>query len=129
MRNVSEVTRTTDGIGELPSCDPLGGPGLSAGEAEIVTGYEGGATGGVSLRHHRRDATARPEKIITRVRAALERTDRPVRARALARELGLPQAEVTAHLRRFQEVGVAASRDRRWTPTRATRASRPDLAA
>lgn len=129
MRNVSEVTMTTDGIHELLSRDPLGELGESAGDTEIDTGYEGGDTGSVSLRHHRRDAVARPEKIIIRVRAALERTDRPVRARALARELGLPQAEVTAQLRRFQDVGAAASQGRRWTATPVTRASRPDGAA
>jgi biotin operon repressor len=50
----------------------------------------------------------------TQLRAALARADRPLRARALARDLGLHRADVTAQLRRLQDSGDALSRDRRW---------------
>ncbi|WP_198536039.1 MULTISPECIES: hypothetical protein [Pseudofrankia] len=52
-----------------------------------------------------------------RLHAALASADRPLRARSLAYDLGLPAAEVTAELRHMQDLGVAASRDRRWTIT------------
>jgi len=71
-------------------------------------------------QRQRRDSTTasdqtHPEWTVARLRAALARTDRPVRARALAHDLGIPSAEVTAHLRRLQDLGLAASHDRRWT--------------
>jgi biotin operon repressor len=63
---------------------------------------------------YRRDVPLMPERTVTQLRAALARADRPVRARVLARDLGLPRAEVTAQLRHLQDVGVAVSSDRRW---------------
>jgi hypothetical protein len=60
-------------------------------------------------------APARPSRVALRLHAALVRADRPLRARCLAYDLGLPAAEVTAELRRLQDLGVASSRDRRWT--------------
>ncbi|MDT3439075.1 hypothetical protein [Pseudofrankia sp. BMG5.37] len=57
----------------------------------------------------------RPSWVAVRLHAALSSADRPLRARSLAYDLGLSAAEVTVELRRMQDLGVAASRDRRWT--------------
>ncbi|MGF7233509.1 MAG: hypothetical protein ACQSGP_00910 [Frankia sp.] len=54
------------------------------------------------------------EGTVTQLRAALACADRPLRARALARDLGLRPADVTAQLRLLQDSGDAASHDRRW---------------
>ncbi|CAO5236537.1 hypothetical protein [Frankia sp. AgKG'84/4] len=74
---------------------------------------------GLDLPHQERRPGAgnpgRPDRTGTRVRAALTRADQPLRARALARALNLPAAEVTAALRRLQDLGAAMSHDRRWT--------------
>jgi len=69
-------------------------------------------------RLHQSNAAApagRPSWVAVRLHAALADADRPLRARSLAYDLGLPSAEVTAELRRLQDLGVAASHDRRWT--------------
>lgn len=58
--------------------------------------------------------TVRRGRAVRQVRAALALAERPVRARALAHDLDLPTAEVTAELRHLQDVGVVVSRDRRW---------------
>src|SRR5262245_21749029 len=60
-------------------------------------------------------AAGRPSWVSVRLHAALAEADHPVRARSLAYDLGLPSAEVTAELRRLQDLGVATSRARRWT--------------
>ena len=59
-------------------------------------------------------APGRPSWVTVRLHAALASADRPLRARSLAHDLGLSAAEVTAELRRMQDLGVATSRDRRW---------------
>lgn len=78
------------------------------------------------------------ERAVTRLHAALAGANRPIRARALARDLGLPRAAVTAELRRLQDVGAAVSHDRRWAATgigiapadhESTRVGRPSPAA
>ena len=61
-----------------------------------------------------------------RLRATLARADRPMRARALARELGVPSAAVTAELRRLQDLGLVTSHDRRWTVTSKAAAAADD---
>jgi Mn-dependent DtxR family transcriptional regulator len=53
--------------------------------------------------------------VSVRLHAALTEADGPVRARSLAYDLGLSASEVTAELRRLQDLGVATSHDRRWT--------------
>ncbi|SNQ50095.1 conserved hypothetical protein [Frankia canadensis] len=64
---------------------------------------------------HRVEIAGRPDWTGARVRAALARANQPLRARALAHILGLPAVEVKAALRRLQDLGAAASHDRRWT--------------
>ncbi|EFC83075.1 MULTISPECIES: hypothetical protein [Frankiaceae] len=64
-------------------------------------------------RRHR-DKVSRADRTLIAVRDALARADRPVRARVLALDLGLPAAEVTAGLRRLQDSGAALSHARRW---------------
>jgi predicted Rossmann fold nucleotide-binding protein DprA/Smf involved in DNA uptake len=59
-------------------------------------------------------------RAVRQVRAALALAERPVRARALAHDLDLPTAEVTAELRHLQDVGVVVSHDRRWAVVGAT---------
>jgi predicted Rossmann fold nucleotide-binding protein DprA/Smf involved in DNA uptake len=71
---------------------------------------------------------ATPTRIEARLRAALARAQRPVRARALAHDLGLPAAEVTAELRRLQDLGIATSHDRRWSIARANTKPADDAA-
>lgn len=70
-------------------------------------------------RRHR-DKVTRADRTVIAVREALARADRPVRARVLALDLGLPPAEVTAGLRRLQDVGAALSHARRWVAVDAT---------
>jgi hypothetical protein len=67
--------------------------------------------------------------VAVRLHAALTESDRPLRARFLAYDLGLSSAEVTAELRHLQDLGVAASRDRRWTAACADLSAAVDKAA
>src|SRR5262249_4755675 len=71
----------------------------------------------------------RPSWVAVRLHAALTQADRPLRARSLAYDLGLSAAEVTAELRHLQDLGVAASRARRWTAAAADLQSAVDEAA
>ncbi|MCK9878488.1 hypothetical protein MXD61_08335 [Frankia sp. AgPm24] len=64
---------------------------------------------------HRAELAGRTDRTGARVRAALRCANGPLRARVLAHTLDLPSSEVTAALRRLQELGAATSRDRRWT--------------
>ncbi|MCM3882613.1 hypothetical protein [Frankia sp. R82] len=64
---------------------------------------------------HRAELAGRTDRTGARVRAALRCANEPLRARVLAHALDLPAAEVTAALRRLQDLGAATSRDRRWT--------------
>ena len=73
-------------------------------------------------------ASGRPSWVAVRLHAALASADRPLRARSLAYDLGLSAAEVTAELRHMQDIGVASSRDRRWSVTGAAPAAVDDIA-
>jgi biotin operon repressor len=73
-------------------------------------------------------AAERPSWVAVRLRAALTQSEQPVRARSLAYDLGLSSAEVTAELRHLQDLGVATSRDRRWTVATADLNTAPERA-
>jgi hypothetical protein len=71
----------------------------------------------------------RPSWLAIRLETALKNAEHPMRARSLAYDLGLSAAEVTAELRRLQDLGVAISHDRRWTAASAPGVARSDEAA
>ncbi|WP_084692131.1 hypothetical protein [Parafrankia elaeagni] len=84
-------------------------------------------TGDVPRQPQRRyrDKLTRADRTVLAVREALARADRPVRARVLALDLGLPPAEVTAGLRRLQDLGAASSHARRWVAVDTSSAPTP----
>ncbi|ABW16239.1 hypothetical protein Franean1_6905 [Parafrankia sp. EAN1pec] len=92
-----------------------------------VTPTKSRLTGDVPRQPQRRhrDKVTRADRTVIAVREALARADRPVRARVLALDLGLPAAEVTAGLRRLQDVGAALSHARRWVAVDATAEPEP----
>ena len=73
--------------------------------------------------------TPRPSWLAVRLETALKNAEHPMRARSLAYDLGLSAAEVTAELRQLQDLGVAVSRDRRWTVAPVSAAARSDETA